>query len=99
MTARDAILNSTLRLISQGDLNLDGIPDVQKLFNQLRKHRSKLVVDHPLKNVVLPDELPPVNPIRTRKINRNCKLGTKLILLVLPLKPPANISLTEMLLS
>ena len=77
MTARDAILNSTLRLASQGDLNLDGIPDVAKLFDQLRDHRSKLVIGHPLKDAVLPDELPPVTPIRTRKVNRHCKLGAK----------------------
>ena len=78
LSMKDAILNCTLRSISQGDLDLEGTPDVSDLFDQLRDYRAKLVVGHPLKNAVLPDEVAPVTPVRPRKVNRHRKLGAKL---------------------
>ena len=78
LTVKDALLNCTLRLIAQGDLDLSGTPDVKNLLDQLRAYRAKLDVIHPLKQVVLPDEVSPVTPIRTGKISRDGKLGAKL---------------------
>ena len=76
LTVKDALLNCTLRLIAQGDLDLSGTPDVKNLLDQLRAYRAKLDIIHPLKQVVLPDEVRPITPIRTGKVSSNRKLGT-----------------------
>ena len=68
MQLRDAILQCTLRGVSTcsdpsgsevegwGGLSLEGVPDLQTLFDQLREYREQLPAGHYLKGAVLPDE-------------------------------------------
>ena len=76
MTARDAIMQRTLRGVSQGDFNLIGVPDVTNLFDKLREYRAKLPISHPLKECVLPDEITPPSPVRSTPNCQRIKLKT-----------------------
>lgn len=70
MQLHDALLQRALRGVSTcsaqsasevegwGDLSLDGVRDVQTLFDQLREYREQLPDGHYLKAAVLPDERP-----------------------------------------
>ena len=56
MTARDAMLQRTLRGVAHGDFDLHGIADVGNFFDKLRDYRAQLPAGHVLKECRLPDE-------------------------------------------
>ena len=78
VNGQEAVMRMALRGISQGHLNLHGIPDVASLTEQLKSYRSQLPVGDVLKEVRLPNEVAPVTPVRPRKSSRHRKASAKI---------------------
>ena len=56
-TVKAALLNCTLRLISERKIDFQKVHNASDLLNDLRNYRAQLSANDPLKQVLLPDEI------------------------------------------